>query len=111
VSAAGSPKGQLRRWGRRDAYRRAVRVWLPTATSAVLKAAFPEPSTATPDAQTVALSVNVTVPAGTPAPEATFAVNVTYCPNVEGLGEELSEVVAVQRSPSQAGGRRSGPAA
>ena len=71
----------------------AVRVWLPTASAAVLKAAWPAPSTATLEAQTVAPSVKVTVPAGTPAPEVTVAVNVTDCPNVEGLGEELSVVV------------------
>src|SRR5258708_7418502 len=70
----------------------AVRVWLATASAVVPKAAWPAPSTVTPAAQTVAPSVNVTVPAGTPAPEVTVAVKVTACPNVEGLGAELSEI-------------------
>src|SRR6185369_9828909 len=71
----------------------AVTVWLPTASAVVLKAAWPVPSTATLDARVVAPSVKVTVPAGTPAPEVTVAVNVTDCPDVEGLGAEVSVVV------------------
>src|SRR6478672_6922199 len=71
----------------------AVMVWLPTARVVVLKAAWPAPSTVTPEARVVAPSVKVTVPTGTPAPEVTVAVNVTDCPNAEGLGAELSVVV------------------
>ena len=37
--------------------------------------------------------MNVTAPAGTPAPELTVAVKVTDCPSVDGFGEELSVVV------------------
>ena len=44
----------------------AVMVWLPAASAVVLNDAWPEPSTATFDAQTVAPSVKVTVPMGTP---------------------------------------------
>ena len=39
-------------------------------------------------------SLNVTVPVGVPElVEVTVAVNVTDCPNVDGLGDEVSEVV------------------
>src|SRR5262245_26116793 len=55
----------------------AVTTWLPTASADVLNAAWPVPSTGTLDARTLAPSVNVTVPAGTPLPEVTVAVNVT----------------------------------
>ena len=42
--------------------------------------------------------VNVTVPLGVPAPgatAATVAVNVTDCPNTEGLAEEVTTVVVL----------------
>ena len=45
---------------------------------------------------TVAPSRNVTIPVGVPAPEGTpdtVAANETGCPVLDGLGEELSEVV------------------
>ena len=38
--------------------------------------------------------MNVTLPAGTPAPEVTVAMKVTGCPAVDGFGDEAS-VVAV----------------
>ena len=41
----------------------------------------------------VAPSLKVTVPVGVPAPELTVAVNVTDCPETEGLGEEASAVL------------------
>ena len=59
----------------------------------VLNEAWPPPSTATLEAHTVAPSVNVTVPAGTPPPEVTVAVKVTDCPGVDGFGDEVSAVV------------------
>ncbi len=40
-------------------------------------------------------SANVTVPVGVPLAELTTAVNVTDCPNMEGLSEELRVVVVV----------------
>ncbi len=45
---------------------------------------------------TVAPSLNVTVPVGTPAAEVTVALRVTACPVVEGFGVEvrLVEVAA-----------------
>jgi hypothetical protein len=70
----------------------AVIVWLPTARVVVLNAACPLPFTATFEASVVAPSVKVTVPVGMPAPDVTVAVNVTDCPNVDGLGAELTEV-------------------
>ena len=70
-------------------------VWLPTASAAVLNDARPEPSTGTFDAQTVAPSVKVTVPTGTPPPEVVVEVKVTDWPKTEGLGEEVAVVVVM----------------
>ncbi len=75
----------------------AVRVWLPTAKAVVLNVAWPEPFTGTFEAQTVAPSVKVTVPTGTPAPEVVVEVKVTNWPKTEGLGEELAVVVVALR--------------
>lgn len=71
----------------------AVMVLEPTASADVLKAAWPELSTATFEASTVLPSVNVTVPTGTPPVELTVAVKVTDWPKTDGLGEELTVVV------------------
>jgi hypothetical protein len=73
----------------------AVRVWLPMASAAVLNDAWPEPLTGTFDAQTVAPSVKVTVPAGTPLPEVVVEVKVADWPKTEGFGEELAVVEVV----------------
>jgi hypothetical protein len=70
----------------------AVMVWLPTASAAVLNDAWPEPLTGTFDAQTVAPSVKVTVPTGTPPLEVVVEVKVTDWPKEEGLGEEAAVV-------------------
>src|SRR5579864_2819312 len=74
----------------------AVMVLLPTARAEVLKAAWPEPSTAMFEARTVLPWVNVTVPTGMPEPEVTLAVKVTDWPNTDGLGEELTVVVVAK---------------
>src|SRR5574341_990527 len=74
----------------------AVMTWLPTASVAVLNAAWPLPLTATPEASAVAPSLNVTLPVGTPPPgglEVTVAVKVTDCPKTEGFGAELTVVM------------------
>src|SRR5262249_50021930 len=71
----------------------AVMVCLPTASVLVLNKAIPDASTGTFAASVTAPSVNVTVPAGTPAPASTavtVAVKVTNCPNVDGFGVEVS---------------------
>ena len=67
-------------------------VWLPANSAVVAKAACPEPFRI-PVPNVVTPSMNVTVPAGTPAPELTVAVNVTGWPKVDGLG--VREVVVV----------------
>ena len=53
---------------------------------------LPFPSTAPP-------AVNVTLPAGFPDPDvgATVAVNVTRCPNTDGLCDEVRVVVVDDR--------------
>ena len=62
-----------------------MRVWLPTASAVVLNDAWPAPSTGTLDAQTVAPSVKVTVPTGTPPLEVVVEVKVTDWPNDRGI--------------------------
>jgi hypothetical protein len=59
----------------------------------MLKVATPELSGPVP--KVVEPSLNVTVPVGVPAPgevTETVAVNVTVCPNTEGLADEETEV-------------------
>jgi hypothetical protein len=68
-------------------------VWLPAASAVVLNDAWPELFTITFDANAVAPSVKVTVPAGTPALEVVVEVKVTDWPSTEGLGEEVAVVV------------------
>ena len=70
-------------------------MWLPTASAVVLNDAWPAPSTGTLDAQTVAPSVKLTVPAGTPLLEVVVEVKVTGWPKIEGFGEPESVVVVV----------------
>lgn len=41
-------------------------------------------------------SLNVTLPVGVPAPEATVAVNVTVCPKIDGLGSDVRAVVVLE---------------
>jgi len=71
----------------------AVMLWLPEASAAVLNVATPLPFTATPDANVVAPSLNVTVPLGTPPVDVTVAVKVTDCAMPEGFAEELTAVL------------------
>jgi hypothetical protein len=75
----------------------AVIEWLPIVSADVVKLATPEPSSI-PAPSGVEPSMNITVPVGIPEPgalEVTVAVNVTDCPNTEGLAEEAtSELVA-----------------
>lgn len=71
----------------------AVMVWLATLNAFVLNEAWPEPSTGTLDARTVAPSEKVTVPTGTPPPEVVVEVKVTDWPKIEGFGDELAVVV------------------
>ena len=73
----------------------AVRVWPPAARAVVLNEAWPAPSTDTLDAHTVAPSVKVTVPVGTPPLEVVVEVKVTDWPKTEGFGEARSVVVVV----------------
>ncbi len=68
-------------------------VWLATLSAVVLNDAWPEPSTGTLDAKTVAPSEKVTVPTGTPLPEVVVEVKVTDWPKTEGFGDELAVVV------------------
>src|ERR1051326_2182123 len=68
----------------------AVITWVPTASAAVVNDAWP---LATGTADAVAPSWKVTVPLGVPAAELTVAVNVTLCPNTDGLGAELTVVL------------------
>lgn len=68
----------------------------PTASTEVLRVADPELSAPVPSV--VVPSLKVTVPVGVPAPGAsafTIAVNVTGCPNTEGLVELASDVVVL----------------
>ena len=74
----------------------AVTTWLPAASAAVLNAAWPAASTGTAEASTVAPSVNVTVPTGTPPVEVTVAVKVTEVPELEGLGDEVNAVAVLE---------------
>jgi len=61
----------------------------------VVKVAVPLASVAFP--RLAAPLMNVTVPPGVPAPApvVTVAVNVTACPNIDGLGEEPVIVLVV----------------
>src|SRR6185503_2428460 len=58
----------------------------------VVNVAWPEPSSATALAITVAPSLKLTVPVGVPAPPVTVAVNVTDCPKTAGFCEETRPV-------------------
>src|SRR2546428_10405577 len=53
----------------------------------MLSEALPLTSVTVPS--TVAPSLNVTVPVGTPAPEVTVELSVTVCPTVEGFGVDV----------------------
>lgn len=68
----------------------------PTASADVLNLA--EPALSAPLPNVVAPSLNVTVPVTVPVPGATVltvAVNVTDCPNTEGLAEDTTVVVVL----------------
>ena len=67
-------------------------VWLPAASAEVLIVA-PPPLSVTAGPSEVLPSVKVTVPVGVPPGPDTVAVNVTGCPNVLEVGEEVSAVV------------------
>jgi len=56
----------------------------------MLSEALPLTSVTVPS--TVAPSLNVTVPVGTPAPEVTVELSVTVCPTVDGFGVEVKLV-------------------
>ena len=75
----------------------AVIEWLPIVSVDVVNVAVPEPSKV-PDPSAVEPSMNVTVPVGIPEPgmlAVTVAVNVTDCPNTEGLAEEATAELVV----------------
>src|SRR5579872_153561 len=74
----------------------AVIVLLPTASAAVLNAAWPLLSTTTFEASTLLPWVKVTVPTGAPELEVTLAVKLTDCPKVDGLGVEVTVVVVAK---------------
>jgi hypothetical protein len=65
----------------------------PTASADVVKVAFPLLSCAVPS--TVFPTANVTGPAGVTVGELIVAVNVTACPNVDGLDEDVNEADVV----------------
>ena len=72
----------------------AVIVCEPGSSAEVLNAAWPEASTDTEDASTVAPSRKVTDPVGVPEPDVTVAVKVTDWPNTDGFGDdETAEAV------------------
>ena len=69
--------------------------WEPTASVLVVNMAWPALSRV-PVPRMVEPSLKVTVPVGVPAPglfAVTVAVNVTACPDSDGLAEELTTVV------------------
>src|SRR4029077_4124054 len=73
----------------------AVRLWLPDDSDEVLNIALPA-LLRVPVPKTVAPSRKVTVPVGVPAPGApppTFAVSITGCPRIDGLGDADTVVV------------------
>ena len=70
----------------------AVIVCEPTGSAEVLNDAWPEASTGTDNASTVAPSRNVTVPVGVPEPDVTVAVKVTGWPNTDGFGDDPTPV-------------------
>ena len=70
---------------------------MPTLSDEIDTVTIP-PAPTVPDPMLVALSKNVTVPDGAPAPgaaAATVAVKVTLCPNTDGLGAEVTLVVVL----------------
>jgi hypothetical protein len=70
----------------------AVIEWLPVASALVVNVAAAEAFNA-PVPSVVAPSLNVTLPVGVPAiVEVIVAVNVTDCPNVDGLTDEMTAV-------------------
>src|SRR5213592_4717589 len=74
----------------------AVREWLPTARVVTLSDALPLTSVTVPS--TVAPSLNVTVPVGTPvagATAVTVELSVTACPAVDGLGADVRVVLVL----------------
>ena len=69
----------------------AVMEWVPAVRVAVVKVATPAVSVPVPSAVTP--SLNVTVPLGVPvAVLVTVAVNITDCPTLEGLSDEVKAV-------------------
>src|SRR5207247_3581011 len=75
----------------------AVIEWEPTASVLVTNVPWPEPSRV-PVPRMVEPSLKVTVPVGVPAPglfAVTVAVNVTACPDSDGLAEELTTVAVL----------------
>jgi len=77
-----------------------VIVWLPAVNVEMVNVACPllrvtglgvEPVKAVPGQ--VAPSMKVTLPVGVPLALVTVAVNVTDCPNVDGLGDDITAVL------------------
>ena len=71
----------------------AVTEFVPAGTADVVRLAFPPDRLAVPSV--VLPVVNVTVPIGTVVGDLTVAVNFTFCPAADGLGEEVTVVVVV----------------
>jgi len=65
----------------------------PRGKVVVARLALPPARATVPS--TVAPELNVTAPVGVTIAEATVAVNLTDCPNVDGLREETTVVVVV----------------
>ncbi len=66
---------------------------VPTASDEVLNVACPDPLTV-PVPSVVVPSLKVTVPVG-PGLGLTIAVNVTACPNTDGLPDDVTDVLEV----------------
>ena len=71
-------------------------LWSATAVNDVGRVALPAFKSAVPKVVFVVVSRKVTLPVGVPVPgetAATVAVNVTVCPGLAGLGEDVSVTV------------------
>ena len=83
-------------------------VWFPPESVLVDGLVADPPASATGPPKSAPSMRNCTVPVGVPAPgeaAATVAVNVTACPAVAGLAEEVSDAVVALRATAIACGR------